>query len=271
MESAGKTTDKLSFRRTKISPQLMTWLTFMVMSVALLIWVWLTHQSIPEPNLTTIGLVVLVGLFSFGSNVFDVLSLRRNDLSLREPLMGFEPISAGLLAYLLFPDQRKLAYLIAFVLGFFVARWGINRRKLKKSQKKGLVYLWIGVLLYAVLPSIYQIALEHISPSWLALLRCLLVLVLVTLFFAPKNLAKQLTLRRFNYTVVAGVFYAIGAVVSMYAISIYGVALTMLFLMLGPALRYLSGYFILGENVRRGEVLSSLMLAVIVAMAAFAG
>ena len=43
----------------------------------------------------------------------------------------------------------------------------------------------------------------------------------------------------------------------------------MLFLMLGPALRYLAGQFILHEKVRRGEVLASLMLALVVAVAAF--
>jgi drug/metabolite transporter (DMT)-like permease len=269
-ETAGKTLDKLNFRRTNISPQLMTWLTFLIMSSVLFGWVWLTHQPVPEFSLTVIGLIVIIGLFSFGGNVFDVLSLKRTDLSLREPLVGFEPISAGLLGYLLFPDQRKPIYLVAFILGVFVVRWGISRRKLRISQKKGLAYLWISVMLYAILPSIYQFALEYITPSWLALFRCSIVFVFVTLFFAPKNIAKQLTVKRFNYTFVASIFYAIGAVVSMYAISAYGVALTMLFLMLAPALKYLSAYFILRENVRKGELLSSLMLAVIVAVAAFA-
>ncbi len=38
---------------------------------------------------------------------------------------------------------------------------------------------------------------------------------------------------------------------------------------IGPALRYLSSQFILHEKVRRGEVVSSLMLTLVVAIAAF--
>lgn len=38
----------------------------------------------------------------------------------------------------------------------------------------------------------------------------------------------------------------------------------MLLMLLGPFLRYLSGYFILKENVRKGEMASSFLLALVV-------
>lgn len=266
-EAVGKTVDKLNFQHTKISPQLMTVLAFSIMSSLLALWIYLTRQPFPEIGLLPVGLVLLVGLLSFGGNVFDVLSLKRTDLSLREPLTGFESIMAGLLSCLFFPDQAKITYLIAFILGLIVVCYGISRRKLTKSQKRGLIYLCFGILLYAILPNIYQITLEFMSPDWLALLRCIIVLMLVFVFFMPNNFKKQFTLKKFNYTFLASVFYAINAVVGMYAISTYGVAFTMLFFMLGPALKYLSAHFILKEKVQRGEILSSLMLAVIAAMA----
>jgi drug/metabolite transporter (DMT)-like permease len=213
-------------------------------------------------------LLLGVGAFSFGGNVFDELSMKSNDLSLREPLVDFEPVLSGLVGYAIFPAQRKTAFLIAFILGAFIVRWGIHRRKLRKGQKKGMFYLLIGVILYAILPSLYQETLHYISPSYLAFFRVAVILVLTTIFFPPKKW-KGFTAKRVNYVVVAGIIYAAGAIVSLYAIQVYGVVLTMLFLMLGPALRYLAGQFILHEKVRRGEVLSSLMLTLVVAMAAF--
>jgi glucose uptake protein GlcU len=64
--------------------------------------------------------------------------------------------------------------------------------------------------------------------------------------------------------------YAIGAIANMYAIQTFGVALAMLFSMLSPALHYLSSYFILREKVLKREIVSSLMLTLVVALAAFA-
>jgi drug/metabolite transporter (DMT)-like permease len=268
-ESVGKTIDKLNYRRNRIGPRQMMFLVFLVMSISITSYILITKQTLPHISLKVTIFLLGVGAFSFGGNVFDELSLKSNDLSLREPLVDFEPILAGLIGYIIFPAQRKTSFLIAFILGAFIVRWGIHRRKLGKGQKKGMFYLLIGVILYAILPSLYQQTLHYISPSYLAFFRVTTILVLTSIFFPPKKW-KGFTPKRVNYVIAAGIVYAAGAIVSLYAIQAYGVVLTMLFTMLGPALRYLAGQFILHEKVRRGEVLSSLMLTLVVALAAFA-
>lgn len=267
-ESAGKTIDKLNYRNNRINPRQMMFLAFLTMWVAIGLFLLLAKQPLPVVSFETGGLLLLVALFSFGGNVFDELSLKADDLSLREPLVDFEPILAGLVGYALFPSERKPAFLIAFILGAIIVRWGIHRRKLRKNQQIGMLYLLIGVILYAILPSLYQKILEQVSPSYLAFFRVTGVLLLATLFFRAKS-KRGFTVKRVSYGVAAGIIYAVGAIVSLYAIQIYGVVLTMLFLMLGPALRYLAGQFVLREKIRKGEVLSSLMLTLVVAIAAF--
>jgi drug/metabolite transporter (DMT)-like permease len=267
-ESAGKTIDKLNYRRNRIGPRQMMFLAFFTMSISIGLYLLMTRQPLPHLTPKISVLLLLVALFSFGGNVFDEFSMKANDLSLREPLVDFEPILAGLIAYALFPSERKPAFLIAFILGAFIVRWGIHRRKLRKGQQKGMFYLLVAVVLYALLPSLYREILRHVSPSYLAFFRAAAVLVLTSFFFPAKRM-KGFTAKRVGYGVAAGVVYAVGAIVSLYAIQVYGVVLTMLFLMLGPALRYLAGQFILREKVRRGEVLSSLMLTLVVATAAF--
>lgn len=268
VESAGKTFDKVNFRRTKMTPRLMMLLTFLTMSAGISSYIVFTRQPFPELPLIALGLLLLIALFSFGGNVFDILSLKADDLSLREPLVDFEPIAAGFIAYLLYPDQRSTTYLIAFILGTFITFWGIHRRKLRKYQRKGLVYLWIAVALYAVLPSIYQEALAYMPPAYIAFFRVTSILLLSTIFFPPRKVRKTISTKGVLYVLAAGAMYAIGAVASIYAIKAFGVVLTLLFLMLGPSLRYLSSYFLLKEKVRRGEVTSSLLLAVVVVFAA---
>jgi len=267
-ESAGKTIDKLNYRRNRIGPRQMMFLSFITMTVSIGLYLFVSKQPMPHLSLKVVYLLLGVAAFSFGGNVFDELSLKADDLSLREPLVDFEPILGGLVGYAVFPAERKTAFLIAFILGALIVRWGIHRRKLRKGQKKGMFYLFIGVCLYAILPSLYQEALHYISPSYLAFFRVSSILVLTSIFFPPKKW-KGFSAKNVSYGVAASLIYAIGAIVSLYAIQVYGVVVTMLFLMLGPALRYLAGQFILGEKVRRGEVLSSLMLTLVVALAAF--
>lgn len=267
-ESVGKTIDKLNYRKNKIDVRWALLLVFVVMTLSVAAYTMLTHQSFP--HITTVVAELLLGIaaFSFLGNVFDELSLKTNDISLREPLVDFEPIATGLIAYALFPAERKPAYLIAFILGALIVRWGIHRRKLRKSQSKGMFYLWIAVVLYAIVPVFYKEALQHLSPTYIALFRLTSVTLLLCLFFRPKH-RNTPSGKMVGYSVMSGLAYAVGAVVSLYAIEVYGLGLTMLFLMLGPALRYLAGQFILHEKVRRGEVLSSLMLTLVVAIAAF--
>ena len=262
-ESTGKTIDKLNFRRNRIAARQMNLLVFFAMAVCLLLFFLVVKQPPPHFALVTIGLIALIALASFGSNVFDVLSLKSDDLSLREPLLDFEPIVAGLIGYMLFPAERKPGFLLAFVLGAFIVYYGTHRRKLRRMQAKGMSYLLLAVCFESMLPSIYKVTLGHLSPFYIALLRCLTVLVLSSLFFRPKNLRKT-SAKKFSYSFLSGIVYAVGAVVSLYAIRELGVVLTMLLMLLGPFLRYLSGYFILKEKVRVGEMVSSFLLALVV-------
>src|SRR5665213_718503 len=262
-ESTAKTIDKLNFRRNRIASRQMNLLLFFAMAVCLLLYLLIAKPPLPHFALVTVGLVALIALASFGSNVFDVLSLKADDLSLREPLLDFQPIVAGLIGYMLFPAERKPGFLLAFVLGAVIVYYGTHRRKLRRLQKKGMSYLTLAICFEAFLPSIYKVTLIHLSPFYIALFRVLSVLVLSSLFFPPRNVP-HLTSKKFGYAFLSGIVYAIGTVSSLYAIRELGVVLTMLLMLLGPFLRYMSGYFILKENVRKGEIASSFLLALVV-------
>ena len=213
--------------------------------------------------------MALIIMFSFGANIFDSLSLKVDDLSLREPLINFSPILAGLVGYVFFSDERKPIILLAFIVGTFIIHWGMHQIKLGRVQKKGIGYLILAISLYAVLPSLYYEVMDYFSPVYLTFFRAMGVLLLITLFLPVKKM-RGFTPKRVWYGVLSAFICSIGAIAGLYAIQSYGVVLTMLFMMLGPALRYLAGYFILNEKVRRSEIVSSLMLTVVVAITAFA-
>jgi len=267
-ESGGYVFDRLNFKRNRIGFRQLMFLSFLGMSIFLWLFIFLTGASFPHFSLVSLGLVALIIGFSFGGNVFDALSLKADDLSLREPLIDFYPILAGLVGYIAFPGERKSVYLWAFVAGTMVVWWGLHHIKLRRIQKKGIGYLLLGTILYAVLPSLYKEALNYLSPAYIAVLRVTGILILTSIFLPFKSI-RSLTPNRVWYCVLSSLSCSVAAIAGLYAILAFGVVVTMLFLMLGPALRYLAGQFILHEKVRRSEVISSVMLTLIVAIAAF--
>lgn len=267
-ESGGYIADRINFKRNRIGFRQLMFLSFLGMSFFLWLFIFLTSDAFPHLSWMSVGMMMLIIGFSFGGNIFDTLSMKADDLSLREPLVDFYPILAGLVGYIAFPNERDSVYLWAFVAGTIVVWWGLHGIKLRRLQKKGIFYLMLGTILYAVLPSLYKEALDYFSPAYISALRVTGILILTSIFLPFKSM-RTLTPSRVWYCVLSSFSCSIAAIAGLYAIRIYGVVLTMLFLMLGPAVRYLAGQFILHEKVRRSEVMSSLMLTLIVAVAAF--
>lgn len=267
-ESSAKTIDKVNYRRNHISYRQMLLLTFTGMTVSILAFIILTKQPLPHMSLVSVTIIGLIVLFSFGGNIFDAISLKSDDLSLREPMVDFEPILAGLVGFALFPAERKPIFLLAFIAGALIVYWGTHRRKLRRLQKKGMKYLLFAAILYAFLPSIYKLGLDHnIAPVYIAFFRVASITILLAVFLPVRKITK-ISSSKVSYSLVAAVIYSIEAVVSLYAIKSLGVVLTMVLLMLGPAIRYLASGIILKEKVRRGEMISSFLLGCVV-LAAF--
>ncbi len=254
--------DKLNFRRNHISARELMFLVFLGMTLALLVFIVLTRQPFPELSWPALGLLGIVVLISFAGNAFDYMSLKVDDLSLREPMHGFEPALAGIIGYLIFPAEREPAHLAAFILAGFIVYWGTHRRILSKRQKKGMFFLLLATACYALLPTLFKFTLEYFNPAYLSFFRVAAILLLSAALF---RLGQQAySAKKVSYGLASGTVCAVAAVASLYAIDLIGVTLTMLILLLGPAIMYLASYFILKEKVRRGEIVSSGLLALIV-------
>lgn len=266
-ETTAKTVDKFNFRRNKIAPQQLMLLVFIGMSISLFIYILFARLPLPAFTSLTIILLASIGLISFAANIFDFLSLKYNDLSLREPMLGFKPILAGLFGYVIFPEQREIKLLIAFILGAVVVHYGTHRRKLKKNERTGTAFMLLAIIFYALLPSVFELALVYVSPEYISFFRTITILALSVLFFRNSRRRKNFTKGGTIYGLTSGFIYSIGTVASLYAIQSFGVVIATLLGLLAPTLMYLVSYFVLKEKVRRGEVTSSIALALIVVVA----
>ena len=268
-ENAGKIFDKYNFEHTQVTPKETLRLVFGVMATAITVFVLLTRPELPalsSPLLLSLALVVAL---SFISNVFDETSLKINPLSLREPLSNFHPILAGFIGYLLFPEERSAFLLLALILGAFIVSWGIKPAKLAKAQKLGIACMVLSVLAESALTNVYVVALENTSPEYIALVRSVFIFLLLAIVYQPKKRNYKTKNQARLLALTSGIFYSVGAIISLYAIEALGVVTTMLLLLVGPALRYLSAFIFLKDKPNRHELISSCLLGLIAILVAF--
>jgi drug/metabolite transporter (DMT)-like permease len=262
-ESGTNIIDKFNLSKNKISPNHLMRLAFVSMSFWVLLFILLTGKSLPHLSLASALLMLLIGAVSFAGNLFDYLSLKANDLSLRQPMLGLEPLLGGFFGYLFFTSERKPEYLIAFVISTLVVLFGTYKNGMAKADAKGILYLSLAVLIYGACPSLYRLGLEHVSPEYLTLFRVAIVALLVCIFLPTKiRKDKRLKSKRF-YGLLTGIVCSLGAIAGLYAIQHLGIAQTMLLMLLSPAIMYTAGHLLFGEKVTIREVISSVCLVFI--------
>ena len=266
-ESIGKTTDKLNYQKNKILPDRLLFLLFVTMVIGLLIFSVFVRQPMPTITLATAGLIAFMIIVSFGQNFFDYVGLRTKNLSLREPISNFQPILAGFLAYALFPSERNTKYIIAIIAGTAILYASNSNRKLKLAFDKGTAYLFVAVVLSAVLTSVYKVSLEHVSPFYLLLFRSAGVLLLVGVFLKPR--LKGIKNDQLVLGVGAGVMYIVGNLLQLYSIKHLGLNFTIMVLALGPAMIYTGSSLVLKEKVLPKQIIASAALLAIIIWAIY--
>lgn len=266
-EAFGKTIDKLNYQKNKIQPNQLLFLLFGTIVTGLLVPAVFIHQSAPKMSVAFIGLVIFMIVVSFCQNFFDYVGLRTKNLSLREPINNFQPILAGFLAYVLFPSERNPKYIIAILIGTAILYVANSNRRLRFEFDAGTIYLFLGVVCSAVLSSVYKLGLESVSPFYLLLIRAVGVLLLVWLFFRPnlKNLQKNQTILGIG----SGLLYLIANLAELYSIKYLGLNLTIMVLMLGPAIIYMGSFVVLKEKVLPKQIVASVALLSVILWALY--
>lgn len=266
-ESLAKTMDKFNYQRNKIVPRQLLFLLFVTMVAGTLISTIFVHQALPAVTWTVAALVIFMICLSFGQNLFDYVGLHTKNLSLREPISNFEPVLASFLAYILFPSERNIKYVVAIVLGTIILYLSNSNRKLRLEFDRGTLFFFLGVVCSAVLASVYKLGLENMSPFYLLLFRSAGVLVLLCLFFRPEIKG----IRR-NQTVLGvgtGVVYIIGNLSRLYSIKYLGLNFTIMILLLGPVIIYAASWLVLKEKVLLKQIVASAALLAVVVWAIY--
>ena len=266
--SIAGTIDKIAFRRNVISPNRLMQLVFFSMSLSVILFIVVRGLPFPAFPAIGIGLASAIIVTSFFANVCDYRSLKVNDVSSREPVRDLGPVVAGLFGYILFPSEREAGFLIVLILSALVVYWGSYSRHRPKKRERGMLLALLAVILFAVLPPLYKFSLDYFTPEYIHLFRVLGILVL-TVIFGLFSKRPRFSKSSVGLGMLSGVIFTISGIAILYSIAIFGLIVTMFFLLFGPALRYGFGFFILKEKIHKREMLSSLLLVIIVSSTLF--
>ena len=261
-ESIGKVIDKLNFNKNKIKSRQLIFLIFATMFIVIFLFILITDKPFPQLSLESLVLIFFMIVISFLQNFFDFKGLSSKNLSLREPINNFKSIFAGFLAYLLFPSEREIKYLIAIAIGVFVLYWGNTDKKFKITFDRGTLYLFLGMICSAILVSVYKIGLESISPEYLFIFRVVGILLLLNIFSRPN--IKILNNKQVAFGIIAGMIYCIGFLARLYSIEYLGLNFTIMILLLGPAFTYFLSFIALKEEIKSKQIITSIILIVII-------
>lgn len=261
-EVAGKTIDKLNFNRNKIGSNELIVLLFGTILVGILISLPILRPPLPDVSLALGAALALMILVSFGQNYFDFKGLSTTNLAIREPISNFQPILASFLAFAIFPSEREIKYVAAIVLGSLILYWGNSNRRFRLQWDRGVLYLFLAAVCSAVLASIYKFGLEHIDPFYLLLIRTVGILALAPLLMRLS--LRQLNRKQVGYGIAGGIAYLIGNLAEYYSIRDLGLNFTILILLLGPSLFYLSCALVLKERVTAKQIATSAALLAII-------
>ncbi|VVC00324.1 Uncharacterised protein [uncultured archaeon] len=222
------------------------------------------YSGTPLPLIDSGLAAVVIGmiLLSYLQNYFEVRGLAAKDLSYREPFVGLQPILASSIAFLLFPGERELKYILGILAGAAILYIGNREKRTGFKLDKGTAYILLALLFDALVVNSYKFGLQGMPPEWLFLFRTAGVLLL-TAVSSGVSIGKM-EKKAVATGIAAGAFYLVGSLAYLYSIQSFGLTFTIMLLMVQPGLVYIASSVVLKEKIPLRRIVTSLLLVALV-------
>lgn len=243
-----------------------SFLAIILVSLPFLLFYWKVDEgALYFGNLIILGAVIG---FAILANLLVYYSMKREDVTVLEPIWLMQPLFTVLLAVLFYPEERNwMIFLLAVIASFVLIVSHIKRKHLYFN--KYLMAGMLGSLFFAIELILSQSILEFYSPFTFYFIRCLGIFIVTLLLFRPKT-------RILNGKVSLG-FLLIGILWVLYRAIIYysygsiGVIMTTVIFILSPVLMFIFAIFFLKERPSLKQTLSMIIILICVALALIIG
>ncbi len=204
-----------------------------------------------------IALFVLMIVVAITWNTFYYRGIQDGEVHELEFIMMMTPLVTIILSEIFLPSERNLSIFVAGIiasLALIASRFRHNHLQISKNT--GIIVL--AMVLSSAESIIIKLLLDTMSPASLYFARTAVMAIIFLIMWRPKLLA--MPAKCFAYTIISAAFGVLQMVLKFYGFAKLGVAETTLFLVLGPFLVYFFSAFYFRENIKKRDIIATIIV-----------
>lgn len=262
-DSVFVTITKKFFRRYgKLTSKEFNWLQFAgIVFVLLLVIPFFGRVPTVDQIASTWWLLIVLAALAIGANLLYFWGLEHEKISEIEPFLLFNPLGAILVVGLFYPDERNWMVWIAVGLASIVLGWThFKRHHFAFTKALWAIVAFIGI--YAFHVSTVKALLMTYDPVSLYFIRCVLVLIGLTLVAMPKF--KSIKLHHLAPFGIIGALATASVIAAYTAYQVRGVTETVFVFVLSPVLVYILSVIFLDDKWRAKNIIASIIITALV-------
>jgi drug/metabolite transporter (DMT)-like permease len=271
LEAAGMTIEKILLKNRIFNYKNYTVYGFLAIIIAMLPLIFFFWKISPEAYLLkNLFVFFLIIFFSILANLFTFVALKRENLSVLEPIRLMQPLFTILLAFIMsfffqiYYSERNYSILI---LGF-IASITLVISNIKKNHlffDKHIIAALLGSLFFAIELVLSKFILPYYNSFTFYFLRCLIIFLITFMIFKPKFKADN---KSMSLIFLTGIIWVIYRIILYYGYEIYGIVFTTILFILAPVFIYAFAKVFLKEKLTLRNIISSAIILICVILAA---
>lgn len=213
-----------------------------------------------------IGLFVLMIIVALAWNSLYYRGIQDGEVHELEFIMMLTPITTIILSEIFLPGERNLSIFIAGMvasIALIASRFRHNHLQITKNT--GVIVL--AMILSSAESIVIKLLLDTMSPVALYFARTAIMAVIFLIMWRPKLLA--MPAKCFAYTIISAAFGVLQMVLKFYGFAKLGVAETTMFLILGPFLVYFFSAFYFKENIKKRDIIGTIVVVAAIIYVSF--
>jgi drug/metabolite transporter (DMT)-like permease len=258
LEATGMTIEKLLLKKRSLNYKNYTVYGFLAIVIAMIPFIFFFWKIEPEAYLfKNIIILLFVIISALLANLLTYFALKRENLSIIEPIRLMQPILTILLAVLIFSSERTNPWTVILAI---VASLTLVLSHIKKNHftfDKYMVAAFLGSLFFAIELVASKAILPYYNPFTLYFIRCLVIFLITLSIFRPKNKINIKTRLVILLTAIIWIFYRI---ILYWGYEKIGVVLTTMLLVLTPVFVYIFARIFLKEKLTLRNIISAIII-----------
>lgn len=268
LEATGMTIEKSLMKKRFLNYKNYTVFGFLAIVIVMLPFIYFFWDIKPEAyalkNLIVLAFILLTSILA---NLLTFFALKRENLSVLEPIRLMQPLFTVVLAVLIYSSERKWSiFILAIIASISLIAAHVKKHHL--CYDKYIIAALLGSLFFAIELVASKLILSYYNSFTFYFLRCLLIFIITLLIFRPKDKIKNKV--KF-YIFITAAIWVVYRLILYYGYQTYGIVFTTILFILTPVFIFVFARIFLKEKITIRHIISAIIIIACVAAAIIIG